>query len=92
MAYPEQDIEDLDRRAAGYERVAQRTLKFGTWLKNEVRAAELRRRIEGLKQQAAKAADADSRRVVNSSSPSRIPTRSRLPLPVARSRGVEEAR
>ena len=54
MVQPEQDIEDLDRRATKCERVAQRTPNYETWLKNELRAAELRRRIDVLKQRLAK--------------------------------------
>jgi len=49
MVQAEQSIEDLDRRATKFERVAQSASNYQTWLKNELEAAELRRRIEVLK-------------------------------------------
>ena len=54
MDQTKQDIEDLDRHATKCERVAQRTPHYETWLKNELHAAELRRRIEVLRQRLAK--------------------------------------
>ena len=54
MAHGEHDLEDLEKRAGEHELVAQRTPNYGTWLKNELRAAELRRRIETLRQRLAK--------------------------------------
>ena len=49
MAQAEQNIEDLDRRATKFERVAQSASNYQMWLRNELEAAELRRRIEVLK-------------------------------------------
>jgi hypothetical protein len=56
MGHP-QELVDLDKRATEHELVAQHALNYETWLKNELSAAELRRRIEVLKQRRAKRSD-----------------------------------
>ena len=53
MAHPEKHVEDLGKQAVEHELVAQLTPNYTTWLKNELRAAELRRRIEALKKRVA---------------------------------------
>lgn len=54
MAHPEKNIEELDKRDAKHELLAQRAPNYETWLKNALRAAELRRRIAKMEQRLAK--------------------------------------
>ncbi len=54
MAHPDKRIEELERQAAERAIVSQLTPDRETWLKAELRAAELRRRTEALKQRVAR--------------------------------------
>ncbi len=54
MAQPDKRIEELEKQAAERDIVSQLTPDPETWLKAELRAAELRRRIEALKRRVAR--------------------------------------